>query len=127
MNFMDNLLALSWQELFFAACTAYVVTYGIRMVQRLRARKKASGRTFTVHSLNMPQVYERCKELFPIESIEFHGKRFQRGMQIKITTLQKNVIKGEFIGMNQVNLLCIRTENQIIAHQLEKVAEISAE
>ena len=47
-------------------------------------------------------------------------KEFKRGMQIRITTIQQNVIVGEFIGLNRVNLVCIKTGNKIIAHQLEK-------
>lgn len=127
MNLIDHLLALSWAEVVIAAVLACIITCAIRAAMRFNPAKMAPEKTFAVHSLNMPEVYARCKELFPIESIEFHGKQFRRGMMIKVTTLQKNVIEGEFIGMNRVNLLCIRTGNQIIAHQLEKIAEITAE
>lgn len=123
MNLLDRVLALSWQEILFAACLAYMVTFILRSIGKKRGTK---GKTFDVHPLNMPEVYERCKVLFPIESIEFHGKRFQRGMMVKIITMQKNVIEGELIGMNRVNLLCIRAGNRIIAHQLEKIEEITA-
>lgn len=126
MNLLDRVLALSWQEILFAACLAYMVTYIVRSIRKRSGGTKEHQKTFDVHPLNMPEVYERCKVLFPIESIEFHGKRFQRGMMVKIITLQKNVIEGELIGMNRVNLLCIRAGNRIIAHQLEKIEEITA-
>ncbi len=128
MKLFDNLLALSWQDVFLAACVAYVVTFIIRSIGRARERldgQEEQEKTYVVQSLNVTEVYERCKELFPIESIEFHGQQFQRGMKIRVTTLQKNIIEGELIGMNHVNLVCIRTANKIIAHQLEKIADVS--
>ena len=69
-------------------------------------------------------VYEKCRELFPIEKITFQGKEFTRGMRVKVTTQHENIIEGELIGMNKMNLVCIRTNSQIIAHQLEKIQEI---
>ena len=71
------------------------------------------------------RAIDRCKELFPIDVLLFKGKEFKRGMQIRITTIQQNVIVGEFIGLNRVNLVCIKTGNKIIAHQLEKIAEVT--
>ena len=65
------------------------------------------------------------RELFPIDVLSFKGKEFKRGMQIRITTIQQNVIVGEFIRLNRVNLVCIKTGNKIIAHQLEKIAEVT--
>lgn len=127
MQLFENLLALSWQEVLFAACLAYMITYIIRTIGRVKERAQKKEKTYVVRSLDVPEVYERCKELFPIESIEFRGRQFQRGMKIRVTTLQKNVIEGELIGMNQVNLVCIRTATQIIAHQLEKIEEITVE
>ncbi len=127
MRLFENLLALSWQEVLFAACLAYMITYIFRTIGRVKERARKKEKTYVVRSLDVPEVYERCKELFPIESIEFHGRQFQRGMKIKVTTLQKNVIEGELIGMNTVNLVCIRTATQIIAHQLEKIEEITVE
>lgn len=123
MQLLENIFSLTWQEVLFALCLAYVITYIIRSFQRLMARGKE--KTFVVRSLDVPEVYERCKELFPIESISFHGRQFRRGMKIRITTIQKNVIEGELIGMNQVNLVCVRTSTQIIAHQLEKIEEMT--
>ena len=35
------------------------------------------------------------------------------------------MIIGEFIGLSYANLVCIKTGNQIIAHQLEKIAEVT--
>ena len=113
---------LTWQDVFLAACLAYVTTYIIRSFQRWIDRRVE--KTFVVRSLDVPGVYEKCRELFPIEKITFQGKEFTRGMRVKVTTQHENIIEGELIGMNKMNLVCIRTNSQIIAHQLEKIQEI---
>lgn len=113
---------LTWQDVFLAACLAYVITYIIRSFQRWIDRRVE--KTFVVRSLDVPGVYEKCRELFPIEKITFQGKEFTRGMRVKVTTQHENIIEGELIGMNKMNLVCIRANSQIIAHQLEKIQEI---
>ena len=116
---------LGWQQYLFAACVAYVVTYIYRVFVRWKERKKNGEKTYVIKTLDR-HAYDRCAELFPIDRITFHGREFTRGMKIKVTTIQKNVIEGEVIGLNQVNLVCIKTGDKIIAHQLEKIAEIVA-
>ena len=113
---------MTWQDVFLAAFLAYVITYIIRSFQRWIDRRVE--KTFVVRSLDVPGVYEKCRELFPIEKITFQGKEFTRGMRVKVTTQHENIIEGELIGMNKMNLVCIRTNSQIIAHQLEKIQEI---
>ena len=72
------------------------------------------------------QAVDRCKELFPIDVLAFKGREFKRGTQIKVTTSQNNTIIGEFIGLSYANLVCIKTvNNKIIAHQLEKIEEVT--
>lgn len=112
---------LGWREVLFAACVAYVITYIIRIFGRFRRREE----TYVVRSMDVAQVYEKCRELFPIDRVTFHGREFTRGMRVKVTTVRRNVIEGELIGMNRLNLVCIRTRTDIIAHQLEKIAEIT--
>ncbi|WMI81465.1 hypothetical protein [Anaerotignum sp. MB30-C6] len=120
---LDSFLALSWQDIVIAASIAYVVFSVIRRLQRAFG-KNESEFSHKVRNMDMVDVYEKCKELFPIQNLTFHGKEFSRGMHIKVITIQKKIIEGELIGINKVNLICIRTHNQIIAHQLEKVEEI---
>ena len=122
---IEGFASLGWQQYLFAASVAYVVTYIYRVYARWKERKKNGEKTYVIKTLDR-QAVDRCKELFPIDRITFRGKEFTRGMKIKVTTIQKNVIEGEFIGQNQVNLVCIKTGNQIIAHQLEKIEEIVA-
>lgn len=125
---LENLPMLTWQHYLFAASVAYVITYIYRVFSRLleksREKKKNGEKTYVIKTFDR-QAVDRCKELFPVDVLSFKGREFKRGTQIKVTTIQKNIIIGEFIGLNQVNLVCIKTGNQIIAHQLEKIAEVT--
>ena len=118
---MERLLAgfsaLGWREYLFAAGMAYVLTYIYRVFQRRKESGKNKEKTYVIQTFDKRAI-DRCKELFPIDVLSFKGKEFKRGMQIRITTIQQNVIVGEFIGLNRVNLVCIKTGNKIIAHQL---------
>ncbi|MDD4844463.1 MAG: hypothetical protein PHU31_09040 [Anaerotignum sp.] len=120
---LDVFFALDWRDIILAACIALVVFLVVKFLQKLFG-KKEQELGFKVRNMDMVDVYEKCKELFPIQNLTFHGKEFTRGMQIKIITIQKKIIEGELIGINKVNLVCIRTHNQIIAHQIEKIEEI---
>ena len=119
---------LTWQHYLFAASVAYVITYIYRVFSRLLARqkdrRKNGEKTYVIKTFDR-QAVDRCKELFPIDVLSFKGREFKRGMQIKVTTIQNNTIIGEFIGLSQANLVCIKTGNQIIAHQLEKIEEVT--
>ncbi|MBQ3616390.1 MAG: hypothetical protein IKA89_09470 [Anaerotignum sp.] len=125
---MEGFSMLTWREYLFAAAVAYVITYIYRVFSRMlknsRERKKNGEKTYVIKTFDR-QAIDRCKELFPIDVLSFKGREFKRGMQIKVTTIQKNVIVGEFIGLSYANLVCIKTGNQIIAHQLEKIAEVT--
>ena len=125
---MEGFSMLTWQHYLFAASVAYVITYIYRVFSRLlernREKKKNGEKTYVIKTFDR-QAVDRCKELFPVDVLAFKGSEFKRGAQIKVTTIQKNIIIGEIIGLNHVNLVCIKTGNQIIAHQLEKIAEVT--
>ena len=126
---IEGFSMLTWQHYLFAASVAYVITYIYRVFSRLLARskerKKNGEKTYVIKTFDR-QAVDRCKELFPIDVLSFKGREFRRGMQIKVTTIQKNTIVGEFIGLSQANLVCIKTvNNKIIAHQLEKIEEVT--
>ena len=125
---LQNLPLLTWQHYLFAASVAYVITYIYRVFSRVlehsKEKKKNGEKTYVIKTFDR-QAVDRCKELFPIDVLAFKGREFKRGTQIKVTTIQNNTIIGEFIGLSQANLVCIKTGNQIIAHQLEKIQEVT--
>jgi len=110
---------LTWWDILFAACIAWSVFNLLNLFKR-----RAAG-AVVERKLDMIEVNDQCKTLFPIERLYFQGREFTRGMQVKIITIQKKIIEGEFIGVNEKDLVCIRTTTQIIVHQKEKIEEIS--
>lgn len=114
---------LSWQQVMLAAVIAFVIWAVIEFIRSIRRNVKVVKKTFG--EVDMARVMDRCHELFPIETVLFRGAEFQRGMRIRVITTQKNIIEGELIGMNKIQMICIRTKNQIIAHQLDKIQEMT--
>ena len=117
----ERLTALSWPQVLLAAVLAFFI-WGI--LRFLLSFRQTGGRQ-TWGEVDMARVMERCREMFPIETILFRGAEFRRGMQVRIMTTQQNIIEGELIGMNKINMVCIRTRTQIIAHHLEKIQEMT--
>lgn len=122
---MANLFSeLTITDVLWAAAGAYILTTLILWVTRAKNMRPndivSEGKT-----MDLAAVMAKCKELFPIDTIYFHGRVFRRGMRIKITTLQHKVIEGELIGKNKVDQVCIRTRNHIVAHEIDKIEDIS--
>ena len=115
-------MALSWQDVLFAALASYAIWFFADKLLTLRKLRRGSIKTWG--QVNMEEIMEHCHEIFPIESVSFGGTEFRSGMQVRITTIQKTTIEGEFIGMNKINIICVLTKNQIIAHRLEKIVEM---
>jgi hypothetical protein len=69
-------------------------------------------------------VMERCYALFPIETLEFGGAVFRRGMMVKITTTGSKTLTGRFLGLNEENFFCVLTSFRITADSLENVEDM---
>lgn len=121
---LERFAALSWQQVLLAACLALIVWSVLRFIQLFFFSKTDAHAKQTWGEAEMQAALKRCREMFPIETISFRGTEFQSGMRVRITTTQEKIIEGELIGMNQIHMICIRSGNQIIAHQLEKIQEI---
>ncbi len=110
------------------AILAYFVTSIILRISILKESiKKMKQRqmiSIDYKIMDLERLMAKCRELFPIDTIYFQGRVFHRGMKIRITTIQKKVIEGELIGKSKMDLLCIKTQNQIIAHELDKIEEM---
>lgn len=119
---LDAIMTLDWKDILYAAMIAYLVYFAIGLVKKVIGMKDSLN--ITVEKGDVVDVQKKCKELFPIETIPFHGKVFKRGMRVELTTEKDQTVVGELIGLNKKDLICIRTTNQIVAHQLEKIVEI---
>lgn len=118
-------LPITTDEILYSALLALCITVIIKNFLRVReifgnAKKLAeSDANFDVNN-----IMKRCYAMFPIPEIDFHGTKYIRGMKIKITTTANTDFEGEFIGGNEKNMLCIKTNKYIIAHELKNIAQI---
>ena len=69
-------------------------------------------------------VLENCYRTFPIDSLSFNGAIFTRGTPVRIKTSRKTTIEGQFIGVNQSELVCLITEKSVIAQEIKAILEI---
>jgi len=122
-NFFE---VLSGLDIIFAAAAAYLITRLILRIKKVRGVLKNKEQLSMDYKLmDLGAVMLKCKELFPIDTIYFRGQVFRRGMQVKIITMQKKVIEGELIGKNKIDLVCVRTQNHIIAHEIDKIEDMA--
>ncbi len=116
--------SLTIDEIIYAALGAFILTWIIRVILKLRAVIKNHTSFLSYHSNDLKQILQRCYMLFPKDMVQFHGETYKRGMIIKITTLQNKSFEGEFIGCNEKDILCILTKKYIIAHDIDNIEEI---
>lgn len=118
-------LPISLEEIIYAAFLSLCLTLVIRNIYRAKkVIKNAKDFAKQNQSEIIANEIKRCYNLFPIDKIVFHGKTFTRGMTIKITTIANTKFEGEFIGGNDRNMLCIKTNRFIIAHELKNISDI---
>ena len=70
-------------------------------------------------------VLQNCYITFPIDNISHSGATFNRGMAVRITTVNQATVEGQFIGTNQTNMICVITEDSVIAQEIEAILEIT--
>ncbi|WP_317855374.1 hypothetical protein [Chakrabartyella piscis] len=119
---LDAIFALELRDVFYAATLAYLIWFALGFIKKIIGLR--TSMSITVEKGDVVDVYKKCKELFPIEAIPFHGKVFKRGMKVQLLTEKDITIEGELIGLSHKDLICIRTTNKIVAHQLEKIKDI---
>jgi hypothetical protein len=125
LNYLLN--NVTTYDLLYAAVLAFVLTWLIRNILRIRSIIKNVSETSPFSNpKEIGAILERCYSLFPLDKISFHGRVFSRGMKIRIVTTQNKSFIGEFIGGNSKNMLCIMTSKNIVAHDITNITDITA-
>lgn len=124
---MDKILGpLTGMDILFAAAAAFLITHIVLRFQQIKKiLTNDQGISVDCKGIDISAVMHKCKTLFPIETIIFQGKTFRQGMRVRITTSRKRVIEGQLVGKNETEVLCIITQKYIIAHEIDKIEEIS--
>jgi hypothetical protein len=113
-----------WNDVVYAALLAVAFTWLVQTVSRVF--KAVIGRTteFNYHPKNLEAVLERCHFMFPRDNFRFNGLLFTRGMSVRIVTIKRRIIEGQFVGCNQDNVVCLVTDRSVIAQGLDDIEDI---
>ncbi len=123
---LESFMNLTYMDYIYAALTAFVITQMILSLGWLkRGLERSKDRLNSQNEAERLAVIKQCRSMFPLETVNFRGKVFTTGMKVRITTLQKRIIEGEIIGKNDKDILCIMTSQHIIAHELNKIEDIT--
>jgi len=123
-------LSLGLHDVFTAAIWATVIFVVVKVVSHLF--KNLLTRTM-IHTLRPDQldeaqkeaVFKSCHYLFPIEIIKWQGKTYHRGSLLRVSTSTNATIIGRFVGINSENMLCIITQQSIVAQEIDSISEIT--
>ena len=111
-------------DILLAAFLALIFTWIIvnfRAIIRFFTGKPAR---FEFDAEEVKSIMQKCYLLFPNDTIHFEGISYTRGMRIRVTTVDKKMFEGIFIGFNGENVLCVLTKNYIAADLIGNVKEI---
>lgn len=123
---LKSFMNLTYMDYIYAALTAFVITQMILSLGWLKRNlERSKARLNSQNEAERMAVIKQCRNMFPLETVNFRGKVFTTGMKVRITTLQKRIIEGEIIGKNDKDILCIMTSQHIIAHELNKIEDIT--
>ena len=123
---LKSFMNLTYMDYIYAALTAFVITQMILSLGWLKRNlERSKARLNSQNEAERLAVIKQCRNMFPLETVNFRGKDFTTGMKVRITTLQKRIIEGEIIGKNDKDILCIMTSQHIIAHELNKIEDIT--
>ena len=122
---LQGFAGLTYVDVIYAALMAFVITQVILSFRRLRISVKFRPDAGQVNEAERRAIINECRHMFPVKTVNFRGKLFTTGMLVRITTLQQRIIEGEIIGKNDKDVLCVITGEHIIAHEMNKIEDIT--
>ncbi len=118
-------LPITGEEVMYGAVLALCITIMIKNFIRVRQILKNARELAQNGQSEVGSIMSRCYSMFPMDEVMFHGTKFTRGMKVKITTITDTYFEGELIGGNDKNMLCIKTNKYIIAHEIKNISDIT--
>lgn len=119
-------MSLTMSDILFAAIVSLIFTWIIKsFISIWKILKNPGTIEIKKYESEIANLLQKCYNLFPKDIIQFRGKTFKRGMNVRIVTNQHKTIEGKLIGMNNQNILCIITQKYIIAHEMSNIEDIT--
>ncbi|MCL2188374.1 MAG: hypothetical protein FWC16_07685 [Defluviitaleaceae bacterium] len=123
---MFEYIPLYVDDLISAAFWAAVIVVLIRLIGWAFRMLISHTRHIAFDPAKLEEVRKSCKHLFPIENLKFNGTTFKRGTIVRVITRKQDSIEGEFLGTNGNNMMCLVTQESIIAQELHAIETIQA-
>jgi hypothetical protein len=117
-------IPITFDDLLNAAILAAVILMIIRLLGWGFRTLLTRTREIAFDPNRADEVRKRCSRLFPIEILNFNGTTVQRGCVLRIITNQQDSIEGEFLGTNRSDMLCLVTNETVIAQELQTIETI---
>ena len=118
---IDNVLLAA----FWATIIVFILRVGSRMFQRIITRTTVFMlRPSQMNAEELETLMQNCYQLFPVEHLKWEGVTFRRGNTLRIKTTTSAAIEGQFIGLNGDNMLCLMTDNSVIAQEMGTIEDI---
>jgi hypothetical protein len=118
---MNISVPLTLQDVLFAAMAAFVVMWLIKTITRVFKSVITRSTRFDFAPRNRETVLEKCCKLFPTEYLWFNDAIYRRGMQVRILTSRDILFEGQFVGVNDENMVCIMSSHQVVAQELTMI------
>ncbi|MCL2171727.1 MAG: hypothetical protein FWB71_06180 [Defluviitaleaceae bacterium] len=116
-------IPLSLGDIFLALILAYIIRTIIRLVGWIFFPANMQSRMLSSDEYRH-LVVQRCFELFPIKDFQFKGETYQRGMKIRVITNTDVHFEGTFLGLNNENLICVLTDENLAADATDNIKQI---
>jgi len=117
---------LSLGDVLFAAVLAAVLFGCVRFIRGVR--RFFSGAAIMPLSSAETESYrnmlKNVRSMFPIERITFRETEFTRGMKVRVTLSMNKTVEGEFVGINEENVICVISRELIAADKLDNIKEM---
>lgn len=123
VNIGNSVFIFNLSNVICAGLLALVITFVITSYMRL-SRILKTAPIITAKLMEVREVIERCHAMFPIESVVYHGVTFERGMDVKITLSDKKSFIGQFVGVNDRNMVCVITPKSIVTQDLRLIKDL---
>ncbi len=123
-NFSFSKFPLTFEDVAYAALLAFFFTWLILSVSKAFKLVISQPTEFEYNPSDLNKLLKKCYVLFPKEMVLFKGETYKRGMTVRITTTQKKIFEGRLIGGNNDNMICLLTNKNLVAQEIENIQEI---
>ena len=116
---------LSVQDIVYAAVAALMITWLVEFFLKSFGVMFARATTFEYKHSDFEHMAKKCCDIFPRDVVEFKGRKYLRGMTVRIVSLDRKVCEGCLVGTDYDNTICLLTRKYIITQDISNIKEMN--